>query len=539
MLPLAYTLVQKHCENKSLIELSQDPGDFLKLSSAYDIESTSLNKTIDQLSLHNKSIFDFKFYGSVKYIPIINGAVISYAGTVLPQQMQVLYSVECQTQIFKAALRSIEHSLPSATNLLSLHFANTQESKKLNFLGLPAETMILKVNKTLSTVANNNTLESSFGSLQLFSFQFLFYVQPNVTSKFITKFAPPNISTTAAATTDNNTTTNNDKTTEPSPPTPTPPETPLVINANDLIVNEAEDVCKKENLPDYEDTIPEDDEYSDDDGSFSSVSELDANFAGDSVSCKNSHTGQTNIMKRLDLDGSHTGQTNIMKRLKIDDDMSEREFTLNISVAPDVKNESKSTVKDSKSKSPESKSVSTLTVKDSKNVSPESKSVSPEFKSVSTATDVDSIVVDPKTQKITVNELPVSSVSEVSSHTGATEVFRNMNLGYGGLKRLVEKFTLSLAEKPLPDSSTKDISLYAIVDLIRNFTQETVIMEIDQILLAHFADYITEIDAIIETEYIGDDNSNVEDAFYIALDQPNPINKGTFVALLKKKFSKM
>lgn len=227
-----------------------------------------------------KSPMFFKVSGSVSYCPQLSGCCIFYNRGITSQQMSILYSVQCQQEIFDEAYKLYENTIPNYKNLFQMCFGmNIQH--KLQLLGLDKDTILLKVKNETPSRRNKFLYNTALLQLQMMRFDFI--ISPNLTQYYIKQYLnnvplcldPP--ATTMLLpnnpTVEQSSSINANINQQTTPPPPPPPQT-RIINAATLqlpTLDDYEDSDDEEGVGgggvvvDDENNENDDDDYDEDD----------------------------------------------------------------------------------------------------------------------------------------------------------------------------------------------------------------------------------------------------------------------------------
>lgn len=132
-----------------------------------------------------KSPLFFKLSGCVSYCPQLGGCCIFYNGGITEQQMEILYSVICQREIFDKVCKVYENSIPSFGQLFQLTFS-TKLSEQFKLLGLSVDTLILKIRNETPSQRNKFIYNTAMLQLQMLRYDFI--ISPNLTQYYMKQF---------------------------------------------------------------------------------------------------------------------------------------------------------------------------------------------------------------------------------------------------------------------------------------------------------------------------------------------------------------
>ena len=134
---------------------------------------------------NEKSPLFFKISGCVSYCPQLSGCCIFYNRIINEQQMKILYSVNCQSEIYEQACKLYENAIPCYKHLFQYTFS-IKDKEKFKLLGLSEDTLLLKVKKELPSRRNKFIYNAAHLQLQMLRYDFI--ITPNLTQYYIKQF---------------------------------------------------------------------------------------------------------------------------------------------------------------------------------------------------------------------------------------------------------------------------------------------------------------------------------------------------------------
>lgn len=132
-----------------------------------------------------KSPMFFKISGTVSYCPQLDGCCIFYNRGISVTLMNILYSKQCQEEIFDRACKLYENSIPNHVYLFQLGYSSILMNK-FKLLGLSTDTIILKVKH--EAPSKRNTFMYNAAQLQLQMLKFDFIITPNLTHYYVKQY---------------------------------------------------------------------------------------------------------------------------------------------------------------------------------------------------------------------------------------------------------------------------------------------------------------------------------------------------------------
>lgn len=150
-------------------------------------ENSSLAISKETLLERNneKSPLYFKISGCVAYCAQLNGCCIFYNRGITKEEMPILYSVQCQQEVFEEACKLYENSIPSYKFLFQLSFS-TKLRNTFRLLGLSEDTLLLKVKNEAPSQRNKFMYNTAMLQLQMMRFDFI--ISPNITQYYVKQF---------------------------------------------------------------------------------------------------------------------------------------------------------------------------------------------------------------------------------------------------------------------------------------------------------------------------------------------------------------
>lgn len=137
------------------------------------------------------SVLHFKFNGTVSYCAQLSGCCIFYNNGVTSEQMKILYSRDCQLEIYEEACKLYNNTLPNYSknfdDFFQLTFSNRLR-EKFALLGLSEDTLLLKVKNEAPSQRNKFTYNIALLQLQMMRFEFS--ISPNITQYYIKQYLP-------------------------------------------------------------------------------------------------------------------------------------------------------------------------------------------------------------------------------------------------------------------------------------------------------------------------------------------------------------
>ncbi|WBR61474.1 hypothetical protein [Drosophila suzukii associated hytrosavirus 1] len=158
-------------------------------SKARENSSFAISKeTLIEKNYENSPLY-FKFSGCVAYCAQLNGCCIFYNRGINKEQMPILYSVQCQQEIFDEACKLYENSIPNYKFLFQLSFsAKLRDTFKR--MGLSEDTLLLKVKNEAPSQRNKFMYNTAMLQLQMMRFDFI--ISPNITQYYVKQFLNTN-----------------------------------------------------------------------------------------------------------------------------------------------------------------------------------------------------------------------------------------------------------------------------------------------------------------------------------------------------------
>lgn len=132
----------------------------------------------------------FKFSGNVAYVPQLNGCCIFYNSGMTKQQMDILYSSQCQMEVLTEACKLMKNAFPNYKHLLQFNFLR-KLSKQFNLMGLSEDTLLLTVKSGLPSQTGKFILNAA--QLQLRILRFNFIISPNLTHVYMKTYMQPSL----------------------------------------------------------------------------------------------------------------------------------------------------------------------------------------------------------------------------------------------------------------------------------------------------------------------------------------------------------
>lgn len=148
--------------------------------SNYTLSKESLNEQENE-----KSPLFFKLSGSVAFCSQVGGCCIFYNNAITEQQMKILYSLQCQSEIFDSVCKLYENSIPNYTKLFHLTFSS-RLSSTFRLLGLSEDTLLLKIIHDAPSQRNKFMYNAALMQLQMLRFDFI--ISPNLTQYYVKQF---------------------------------------------------------------------------------------------------------------------------------------------------------------------------------------------------------------------------------------------------------------------------------------------------------------------------------------------------------------
>lgn len=183
-----------------------------------DDSAFNVSKQLLQNRECENSPFYFKVSGCVSYCQQLQGCCIFYNTGITKDQMNILYSLQCQQEVYEEACKLYKNTIPNYEHLLEFAFVSKLRHH-FNMLGLSEDTLILRVkNATPSQRISEQFIQNS-AQLQIQLMRVDFVISPNLTQVFMKTY----LSKTPSLCLENTTET-------PSTATPPPPLTVLQEN---------------------------------------------------------------------------------------------------------------------------------------------------------------------------------------------------------------------------------------------------------------------------------------------------------------------
>lgn len=161
------------CFNGNFLENTTKPDD-----SVFNVSKEMLL----QRECENSPLF-FKISGCVSYCPQLDGCCIFYNAGVTQQQMDILYSLQCQQEVYEEACKLYDNSLPNYKHLFQFSFDKKLENQ-FNLLGLSQDTLLLKVKNG----GKRDRFMYNTALLQLQMMRFNFIISPKLTQVYMKTF---------------------------------------------------------------------------------------------------------------------------------------------------------------------------------------------------------------------------------------------------------------------------------------------------------------------------------------------------------------
>mgnify|MGYP004515111791 CR=1 FL=1 len=99
--------------------------------------------------------------------------------------MKILYSINCQSEIYEQACKLFENSIPSYKHLFQYTFS-IKDKEKFKLLGLSEDSLLLKIKNELPSRRNKFIYNSALLQLQMLRYDFV--ITPNLTQYYIKQF---------------------------------------------------------------------------------------------------------------------------------------------------------------------------------------------------------------------------------------------------------------------------------------------------------------------------------------------------------------
>ena len=150
-------------------------------------EKTTLLQSKDILreQEYGQSPLFFKISGSVAYCPQLGGCCIFYNRGINNENIRILYSLQCQQEIFDEALKLYENTIPNYRYLFQMCFSRKLYDK-FKLLGLSEDTILLKIKNEAPSQRNKFVYNVALLQLQMLRFDFI--ISPNLTQYYVKQY---------------------------------------------------------------------------------------------------------------------------------------------------------------------------------------------------------------------------------------------------------------------------------------------------------------------------------------------------------------
>lgn len=152
--------------------------------------SLNISKEVLVEKNYENSLLFFKVSGSVSYCQMLGGCCIFYNRGINANQMNILYSLQCQQEIFERTYKLYENSIPNYMHLFELSFSQKLQPK-FKLYGLPPDTIILKIKNDTPSRRKKFIYNAALLQLQMLRFDFI--ISPNLTQYYVKQYlnTPP------------------------------------------------------------------------------------------------------------------------------------------------------------------------------------------------------------------------------------------------------------------------------------------------------------------------------------------------------------
>lgn len=149
--------------------------------------NTSLEISKEMLMEKNceSSPLFFKVTANVSFCSQFGGCCIFFNCGLTKEQMRILYSVNCQTEIYTEVKKLYENSIPNFDSLFEYSFSQ-KNATKFKLMGLSEDTILLKIKKEMPNKRNTFIYNSALLQLQMLRCDFL--ITPNLTEYYFKQF---------------------------------------------------------------------------------------------------------------------------------------------------------------------------------------------------------------------------------------------------------------------------------------------------------------------------------------------------------------